>query len=377
MSDQPAPGSADLLSAALRHVTSHALILLDPQGVIVDWLAGAERILGYRPDEAIGQDVAILFTPEDLQKDLSTWEMRTAVATGESEDDRWQVRKDGGRFFASGTLTALRDEQGKLIGFVKILRDRTDQKSRYRALEGRVAAHRQAEEHKNVFISTLGHELRNPLAAIRYTVEALKVSESTSPEVKGTLETIAREVEFMRRLISDLLDAARAAAGKLRLRTEAVVLQEVIHAALATSRQKVEARNQHLEHVLPEVPIQMIVDPLRLQQVLVNLIDNASKYTPEGGRIWVTGTIEGSDAVIRVKDTGQGIAPDVMPHIFDLFTQADPTHHAQVGLGIGLSVVRDLVTLHGGTVQAMSEGVGKGSEFIVRLKLPPAESSQV
>lgn len=155
-----------LLESAMGQVGTHAVVLLDPKGIVVGWLAGAERLFGYEPAEIIGQDCSVLFTPEDLERDLSSWERQTARASGESEDDRWQVRKDGGRIWVSGTLTALRDERGELLGFAKVMRNRTDQKLQVETLESRIADLQEAEQRKNAFISTLAHELRNPLAAL-------------------------------------------------------------------------------------------------------------------------------------------------------------------------------------------------------------------
>lgn len=368
MSEAPPALSNRLLSAALAQVGTHALILLDADGIVVDWLAGAERLFRYRPEEIVGQNISVLFTPEDLKNDLSNWEQKTAISAGESEDDRWQMRKDGGRIFVSGTLTALRDDDGEVIGFAKIMRDRTDQKFQVEALESRITAMKKSAERKEQFISTLGHELRNPLAAISYATHALKKWESDSPDMARTLELIHREITFMQRMIGDLLDAARFSAGKIRLRQEDVVMQEVIEAAGQTCRPSLDAKTQRLEQLLPEVPIHVQADPVRLQQVFVNLIDNASKFSEPGKRIWVTLTIEGDEAVTRVKDNGAGIPPEVMPHIFELFTQAE-TATPHEGLGIGLSVVKDTVALHGGTVQATSDGEGRGSEFTVRLPI--------
>lgn len=372
MSDEPSAVTSRLLELALNEVGTHALILIDPNGVIVGWLAGAERVFGYQSEEIIGQNVSVLFTPEDLQKDLSSWELKTASGSAESEDDRWQLRKDGGRFWASGTLTALHDEQGRLVGFVKIVRNRTDQKAQLEAVESRVAAFQQAEQRKNNFISTLAHELRNPLAVVSNATQLLEQFPPASPDMSLALGMIRRQAEFMGRMIDDMLDMARTAQGKVELHLERVVLQEIIGQAIETSRPSIDERTQRLQQLLPTVPIYLDADPVRLRQVFVNLIDNAAKYMQHGGRIWIKATTEGDEAVVRVQDTGVGIAPEVMPHIFDLFTQAEFASRPQGGLGIGLSVVKDTVTLHGGSVQVASDGLGRGSEFTVRLPLPEA-----
>lgn len=373
MSDEHSALARRLLDLILPEVGTHALILLDPTGTIVAWLAGAERLFGYTAEEIIGQNAALLFTPEDLRKGLSDWEQRTASLSGESEDDRWQVRKDGGRIFVSGTLTALRDDQDQLLGFAKIIRNRTDQKSQLETLEARVALLQQAEQRKNNFISILAHELRNPLGAVSNATHLLQLSEPLSPDLTLAVGMIRRQVEFMGRMIDDLLEVSRAAAGKITLHTQRVVLQKLIEQAVETCRPSIDERTQKLHHLLPQRQIYVLADPVRLLQVFVNLVGNATKYTQYGGTIWIKATIEGDEAVVRVQDTGIGIAPEVMPHIFDLFTQADIASRPQGGLGIGLSVVRDTVALHGGTVQATSDGLGKGSEFTVRLPLSESE----
>lgn len=384
MEPERTPEAAELLDRALRQVGTHALMLLDRRGAIVGWFAGAERLFGYTAEEVVGRNVSILFTPEDLARNLSEWEMRTAAGASDAEDDRWQVRKDGGRVWVSGTLTALRDDAGRVIGFAKITRNRTDQKSQVETLEGRIAALRAAAGRKDRLIATLAHELRTPLAAIAGAAQLLSPPGGGRGGAGGAAESggggrpgveemavgvVRRQVEAMSRLIDGLLEGARAAVGKVQLRRERVVLQEVLAAAIEACRPAIDARTQELRVLGTDVPIRLQADPGRLRQVFVNLIDNARKYTPPGGTIWVTLTAEGEDAVVRVKDTGAGIAADAMPHIFDLFAQAETANAPAEGLGVGLSLARDLVALHDGSVQATSDGVGKGAEFTVRLPL--------
>lgn len=373
MADERSALAGRLLDLTLREVGTHALVLLDPNGVIVGWLAGAERLFGYKAEEIVGQNSSVLFTPEDLQKDLSSWEQKTASGSGESEDDRWQVRKDGGRIWVSGTLTALRDEQGQLLGFAKVMRNRTDQKSQVETLESRIAALRQADQRKNNFISTLAHELRNPLNAVSNATQLLKQCEPLVADVAFAVGMVRRQVEFMGRMVDDLLEVARTATGKVELQRERVVLQEIVGQAVETCGPLVGERTHQVHQSLPDVPIHLDADPVRLRQVFVNLIENAAKYTQDGGTIWIKATTEGDEAVVRVQDTGIGIPPEVMPHIFDLFTQVEFTSRSQRGLGIGLSVVKDIVAMHGGSVQATSDGLGKGSEFTVRLPLPDSQ----
>lgn len=190
-----------------------------------------------------------------------------------------------------------------------------------------------------------------------------------------TVGMVRRQVEFMGRMVDDLLEVARTAAGKVELHTERVVLREIIQQAVETCRSSLDERTQVLHLLVPDVPIPLDADPTRLRQVFVNLVQSAAKYTEHGGTICIKATVEGDEAVVRVQDTGVGIPPEVMPHIFDLFTQAEFAAGSRGGLGIGLSVVRDYVAMHGGTVQAASDGLGKGSEFTVRLPLPDSGRS--
>ena len=361
-----------LLDLTLQQSESHAVVLLDAQGVIVGWLGAAERLFGYSADEIIGQPAHVLFTPEDRAGDLSLWELKTAEGSGESEDDRWQLRKDGGRIWVNGTLTALRDEQGRLLGFAKVMRNRTDMKSQIETLESRVSSLQTNANRKNNFISTLAHELRNPLNAMATAEQLLSTDTTASPDVKFASGIIRRQVEFMRRMIDDLLDVFRSAIGRVELHKKRIALQDVVRQSIETCRPAIEERAHSLHESMPDVPVHLDGDPVRLHQVFVNLITNAAKYTRDGGRIWIKAATEGDDAVIRVQDTGIGIPPDVMPHIFELFTQAEFDTRRQGGLGIGLAVVKETVELHGGSVQAVSDGEGKGSEFTVRLPLPHA-----
>jgi two-component system CheB/CheR fusion protein len=358
-----------LQDMAMGQVETHALVLMDRSGTIVGWRGGSERLFGYTADEVIGQNASILFVPEDLEKGLSHWEQMTADVAAESEDDRWQLRKDGVRIWVSGTLTALRDERGELVGFAKIMRNRSDQKFQVEALERRLVACEQGQQRKNAFVATLAHELRSPLSALSNASVLLQGWESADGDLALMVGLVRRQVEFMSRLADDLLEVARAASGRVELQTSPLVLQEVVDLAIETSRAAVDEQGLSLVRLYPQPPIHLEGDRIRLGQVFINLIQNATKFTERGGTIWVKVTIEGEEAVVRVKDSGIGIEPDVMPYIFDLFTQAEPANPSRGGLGIGLSIVKNNVAMHGGTVQVTSDGRGRGSEFAVRLPL--------
>jgi signal transduction histidine kinase/DNA-binding response OmpR family regulator len=226
----------------------------------------------------------------------------------------------------------------------------------------------EADRRKNEFLAMLAHELRNPLAPIRNAVHILRACGPDPTRLPGVRDMIERQVEHLVRLVDDLLDVSRITGGKIRLQMERVEMADVVAHALETSRPLLDARRHQLTVSPPSEPLPVHGDPVRLAQVLGNLLNNAAKYTEEGGRVWLSAAREGSAIVLRVRDTGVGIPPEMLASIFDLFTQVDRSlDRSQGGLGIGLTLVRRLVEMHGGSVQASSPGPGQGSEFVVRL----------
>ncbi len=226
----------------------------------------------------------------------------------------------------------------------------------------------QADRHKNEFLSMLAHELRNPLAPIRNAVQILRLKCAHDPELTQIRDLIDRQVQQLIRLVDDLLDISRITRGKIRLQTEPVDVATVVTRAVETNRPLIDTRRHELTVTLPVESLRVEGDLVRLAQVLGNLLNNAAKYTEDGGHIWLTAERDGTEAVLRVRDTGVGIPPDMLASIFELFTQVDRTlDRSQGGLGIGLTLVRRLVEMHGGRVQVHSEGPGQGAEFVVRL----------
>jgi PAS domain S-box-containing protein len=357
-----------LLSLLAQQSKEHAFVLLDANARVLWWSPGAGYIFGRSSNEMVGQSLGILFTPEDKDRGIPDQEVQLAVNFGKAEDDRWQLRRDGSRFWASGILIALRDQNQNLVGFGKILRNRTDLREQLEALRNQVQALTAANQRKDNFLATFSHELRNPLASICTAVELINRTASRNPDLEGSLKLIEEQLDFVRRMLDDLLDVTRITTGKVRLNVRPVVLQEVIEQAVEAARPSVEERHQRIQVIGPWSAIVLQGDPDRLHQVFSNLLSNAVKYTPERGAICVEVTIEADEAVVRVSDTGVGIPHDMLPRIFDLFTQVE-TQLSHGGLGIGLALVKDFVALHGGSVQVRSEGVGKGSEFMVRLPL--------
>jgi PAS domain S-box-containing protein len=348
-----------------ENVKDFAIFLLDVAGKVATWNTGAERIMGYQQAEIVGQPYALIFTPQDVIKGQPTYELEIARDKGRSEDERWHVRKDGSQFWASGVVTPLWDDNGKLRGYAKVMRDITDRKRAEMELA-------EANRRKDEFLAMLGHELRNPLAPIISGVQLLRLEQRVSPSGQQAVAIIDRQARHLARLVDDLLDVSRIREGKILLRKERVDLHTLVNAAVETVRPLLDSRRHELTVSLPVESVWLEADPARLTQVLGNLLTNAAKYTEPGGHVWLTVARDGPAATIRVKDTGIGILPEMLPRVFELFVQADRSlDRAQGGLGIGLTLVKALVELHAGKIEAQSPGVGKGAEFLVRLPVVP------
>ncbi|MBI2876557.1 MAG: MEDS domain-containing protein [Candidatus Tectomicrobia bacterium] len=232
----------------------------------------------------------------------------------------------------------------------------------------------EASRRKDEFLAMLSHELRNPLAAIAGAIQVLRKGAAEDPILRVAQETAERQTGQMKRLLDDLLDVSRITQGKIALGKQPVELAEIVDHAVQASRPLIQDRRHRLTVSLPQEPLRLEADPVRLEQVFINLLSNAAKYTPPGGQIWLSVGREGDQAILRVRDNGIGIAPELLPRIFDLFVQADRSlDRAEGGLGIGLTLVRELVAMHGGQVDAQSDGLGKGSEFVVQLPLADRE----
>ena len=233
-----------------------------------------------------------------------------------------------------------------------------------------VSALEEADRRKDEFLATLAHELRNPLAPIRNSVHILRLTASNDASSSYLFEVMERQVGYMVRLVDDLLEVSRITRGKIELRKERVELSAIIQAAVETTRPLVESARHEMTITLPQEPLYLEADSVRLAQVFANLLNNAAKYTDEGGRIWITAAREDDSAVVMVRDSGIGIPPASLSKVFDMFMQGDATKtRGGGGLGIGLTLARTLAGMHGGSVSARSEGPGKGSEFVVRLPL--------
>jgi two-component system CheB/CheR fusion protein len=277
------------------------------------------------------------------------------------------VAESGARFIFQALASPLR-VQGRVTGAVVVWRDVTDRERLIEEIAASNAALAEADRRKDEFLAMLGHELRNPLGAIASAAYLIRLRASGGPEVARALEILERQIQNSSRLIDDLLDVSRITRGAIQLKREPVELGAVVASAVEAQRFAIDAGRHEVTLRLPDEPIHAQGDPTRLEQVVSNLVNNAAKYTREGGRIGVELSLEGDRAVIRVRDSGVGISPELLPRIFDLFVQGDTTlARGASGLGLGLTVVRRLVEMQGGAVSASSAGPGKGSEFAVSL----------
>jgi PAS domain S-box-containing protein len=334
----------------------------------VAWSSGLEVIHGLPPGtfqgtfEAFEHDIH----PEDRESvGLS---VQRALAGGEHHVEYRIIRPDGTMRWVEGQGQVLRDDADVPLRMVGICRDVTDRKEAEEALRASEHALKAAHRRKDEFLATLAHELRNPLAPISIGAQLLQSPHSDPELIAQAGNVIDRQVRIMVRLVDDLLDVSRISEGKLDLRREHVDLGVILRSAIEISRPLIEERDHELTASFPSEPVELEADPVRLAQVFANLLNNAAKYTEHGGSIRVTTAQDGDDIHVSVSDTGIGIPADVLPHVFEMFMQGGSMHaRSRGGLGIGLTLVKRLVEMHDGSIEARSGGTGKGSEFVVRL----------
>ncbi|HVE51906.1 MAG TPA: PAS domain-containing sensor histidine kinase [Ramlibacter sp.] len=369
------PLARELLELALPTVKDYALVLFDAGGTIVGWLCGAEEIFGYAAEEVVGRHSSVLFETDDIAKGLVAYELHVAASRSYSHDDRWHLRKDGTRIWVSGTVTALTDASG-LRGFIKLMRDRTDQKMDTQVRSNRANAAEDALERTRLFLETLGHELRNPLGPIK-NASFILPRVSDDPRVHKIATMIGNQTASLERLAEDLMEVSRLEHRKLELRLAETDIAALVQDEVSGQQLPARAKGLQLLNLSPGQPLRALADPDRLRQAVTNLLTNAIKYTPDGGKIWAKVTQEGDDIVIRVEDTGIGITPEALPRIFELFTQEGRASDlVPGGLGVGLAMVRQIAELHGGVAQARSAGRNKGSEFSLRIPRRMAAAPQ-
>ncbi len=361
-----------------------AVVATDADGRVTFMNPAAARLAGVKAEEAEGRffpDVLPLvdestLQPADLAGEESTCH---ALLPGPGVDRRVEARS---RPLANGSMAR--------AGTLVVLRDVTERERTEQALRDSEERHRRLEEdlrrrteelasedrRKDQFLAMLAHELRNPLAPIRNAVELMRQVETFDPSFQPSREMVERQVKHLARLVDDLLDVSRITHGSIRLRKERVDLGAIVQSAVEGVRPLIVSRSHELEVELPAEPLCLEADPARLEQIVSNLLDNAARYTMPGGHVWVQAEREGDEAVVRVRDSGIGVPPDVLERVFEPFVQTagDSLARTEGGLGVGLTLVRSLVEMHGGQVEALSPGLGQGSEFVVRLpaRLPAA-----
>jgi PAS domain S-box-containing protein len=369
------------LDDVLEHLRDCAAFTLRADRRVASWNSGAQRLLGYTADQIIGQSADVLFTGEERARGAPRSEAETAARGACANSERWHLRKDGSRFFGSSILTAVRDSAGDVIGFVKILRDDTEQRQAARVIAEREQSLRQAIETnriKDEFLSTVSHELRTPLNAVLGWTQLVREGKLSPEGTTKALEVIERNARRQVELIADLLDVARVVTGQTRLAMAPTPILDAIMAAVETIRPAAEAKQIRFDVDADLDAGDVMGDPARLQQVIWNLLANAVKFTPPGGRAGIALARRDSTIEIVVSDSGIGIEPEFLPFVFDRFRQADSsTTRTEPGLGLGLAIVKHLVELQGGTVTVESAGCGHGAAFHVRLPaLAPAEAER-
>jgi PAS domain S-box-containing protein len=355
------------LLAAIVDSSDDAIVSKTLEGRILSWNRGATRIFGYEPGEVIGKPITIIIPPELHAEEQ---QILDKLRRGERIDhfDTVRVAKDGRRIAISLTVSPVRAADGTVIAASKVARDVSERKLAEQRLQQSEEELRLADRRKDEFMALLAHELRNPLAPIRYALAANRKSGRTPEQLRQAEEIIERQVTHMSRLLDDLLDVSRITRGTLGLKKTRTELTSIIGAAIETARPMLEAKHHKLVLDLPTQPVQLEADVVRLAQVFSNLLINAAKYTDPGGQIQLRAHQEPGTVVVSVIDNGIGISAELLPRVYTMFFQSrQALGRAEGGLGVGLSLVRGLVVLHGGSVQARSEGIGRGSEFTVRL----------
>lgn len=360
--------------ASIVESSDDAIVSVALDGTIQSWNAAAQQMFGYAADEAIDRHIFLVVPPDRNEEE---YQILGRIRSGERVDhfDTVWRRVDGRRAPISLSVSPIRDDSGHVIGAAKIARDITERERAEQELRRLASELSDADRRKDEFIATLAHELRNPLAPIRSAAQVLQIKGQPDPDLKWSRDVIERQVGQMARLLDDLLDVSRITRSKLQLRRQRVELAAAVNSALETSRPLIESNGHEIAVSLPAEAVYLDADPLRLAQIFANLLNNAAKYTDRGGHLWLTAVVDHHEVVVSIRDDGIGIAPSLLPGLFEMFSQAAPAlERSQGGLGIGLSLVKGLTELHGGSVQAHSEGPDKGSEFVVRLPVAPPPS---
>lgn len=379
ISERKRTEQAQAVFAAIVDSSNDAIVSKTLEGIITSWNNGAERIFGYTEAEVIGKPILVIIPPERADEEPRIL-ARQARGEGIDHFETVRVRKDGRRIHVSVTISPIKDSHGRIVGVSKIARDITAQKMAEEEREELLVRERNAREEaqradrtKDEFLATLSHELRTPLTAILGWSQMISANRLSEAERTQGLEIIQRNAHLQSQLVDDILDVSRIITGKLRLEVRPVELSHVIEAAVESVLPASEAKEIRLQRVMDSGTGLISGDPARLQQVVWNLLANAIKFTPRGGRVQVRLERVNSHIEIIVSDTGGGIDPEILPYIFERFRQADQSSTRRFGgLGLGLAIVRHIVENHGGSVEAESPGLDQGATFTVKLPLMAA-----
>jgi PAS domain S-box-containing protein len=363
----------DRLRIVLDSVQDYAICMLSPEGEVATWNAGAERLFGYAPEEIIGHDVGCFYPAADRDIGLPAVHLASTDQEGRTAVDCVQVRRGGSAFAAHVLLTTVRGTHGELRGFGLVVRDITDRRRLEEDLRRRAEDLEAANRAKEDFLATLSHELRTPLNAMLGWTRLLRSGWLDEAGMARALETIERNAYAQEQLITDILDVSTIVTGKLRLDMRPIDLASIIDAAMDSVRPTALAKGVHLDVSITSQAT-VLGDSDRLQQVIWNLLANAIKFTHADGRVDVTLDSSDASATLTVSDTGDGVRPELLPFIFDRFRQGDGSvTRPYSGLGLGLSIVRHIVELHGGSVEAASDGPDRGATFSVHLPITTAQ----
>ena len=366
--------SEDRFELLVRSVRDYGIFMLDRQGRISSWNAGAERITGYTAEDIVGRHFSVFYPLEDVERGKPEWELEVVEREGRYEEEGWRVRKDGSRFWSGVLITAVRNHAGELVGFSKVTRDLTERRETQRRMvedAQRIAAAEAASRTKSEFLAAMSHELRTPLNAIGGYAELLTlgVHGPVTEEQARDLERITASQRHLLSVINDILNYSRIEAGQVTYETAAVPLGEALSAVSEMVQPQALTRGVDLRIRIPAEPVVAHADRTKTEQILLNLLSNAVKFTPEGGRVDAACFERGGRAVCSVADTGVGIPGDYLDSIFEPFVQLGRSlTSGHEGTGLGLSISRDLARGMGGELSATSE-VGVGSTFTLTLPL--------
>jgi two-component system CheB/CheR fusion protein len=358
------------LQLVAQSLPEFAMLMTDDDGIITSWSPGARSLFGYAEEESIGQSLEMIFTPEDRAAGVPAQEMRRAAAQGRCPDERWHLRKDGSRFFASGVMARL--TLGNLQGYAKIAHDTTELHQRQRQDLAAVDAAEASSRLKDEFLAVMSHELKHPLNLIHVNAQLLLNMPATksNASVRKAVQTIERSVATQVRIIDDLLDLSRTKAGKLALDLEPFELIQALEPSLRWALAQATSKGLEFFYEVPSTAIYVYADAVRIEQVVMNLLSNALKFTAAGGRIEVRLYEQTGSALFEVADNGRGISAAFLPNVFGMFEQEERgASRREGGLGIGLGLARGIVVLHNGQIEASSPGPGLGSTFTLRLPL--------